>query len=498
MELVGIHPKTAQLAIQLQLADVESALQESDEGDQWTAWKTLQDELERALLLLQDQIFAMDLLRQDQDNRAVFAEFLREERQAEEDHDLACRLSGIADEHVTRSLSSKRDDMKRPLKTNDDHQDLNSTQNFDLLTEPLAIINAYEPTEHNTKLAAASGHDFYGKAGPSKSKAKGKERAKVSSDHDEHATHILCSACMEPYPRFDALELCCKRPTDDSTHAYCRTCLSDLIHTSLADTTLFPPRCCGKLLPISRCKQLCPPSLLAQYEDKQMELATPNPVYCSNRHCAKFIKPDNITADTAVCQACQKETCALCQNPRHNGVCPRDPSIQRLIEVANKEEWQRCPNCRTLVELTTGCYHMRCRCGTQFCYLCATLWKTCTCPQWDERRLLTNGKVENGPRSRIAMPEEGEIPELDPNIDILEDMRMRLATVAGGYAIANDEDADEDVSQFAGKCDHKWERTYGKHGERETCGICHHHLKFVNSCTRCMTRACNRCLNNRL
>ena len=359
MALVGIHPQTAQLAIQLQLADVESALQESDVGDQWTAWKTLQDELERALSLLQDQVFAMDLLRQDQDNRAVFSEFLREERQAEADHDLACRLSGIADEHLTRSLSSKRDDITQPLRTNDDDQDLNPMQNVDLPTETWAVINAYEPTEHDTKLAAASEHDLYGKAGPSKIKAKGKGRAKNSSNDDEHTTHILCSACMEQYPRFDALELCCKRPTEDSTHAYCRTCLSDLVRTSLADTTLFPPRCCGKSLPISRCKQLCSPLLMAQYEDKKMELATPNPLYCSNRHCAEFIKPDDVTADTAVCQACQKETCALCQNPRHNGVCPRDPSIQRLIEVANEEAWQRCPNCRTLVELTTGCYHMR-------------------------------------------------------------------------------------------------------------------------------------------
>ena len=171
MALVGIHPQTAQLAIQLQLADVESALQESDVGDQWTAWKTLQDELERALSLLQDQVFAMDLLRQDQDNRAVFSEFLREERQAEADHDLACRLSGIADEHLTRSLSSKRDDITQPLRTNDDDQDLNPMQNVDLPTETWAVINAYEPTEHDTKLAAASEHDLYGKAGPSKIKA---------------------------------------------------------------------------------------------------------------------------------------------------------------------------------------------------------------------------------------------------------------------------------------------------------------------------------------
>ena len=31
---------------------------------------------------------------------------------------------------------------------------------------------------------------------------------------------------------------------------------------------------------------------------------------------------------------------------------------------------------------------MTCRCRTEFCYLCHARWKTCQCPQWDERRLL--------------------------------------------------------------------------------------------------------------
>lgn len=202
--------------------------------------------------------------------------------------------------------------------------------------ETLTIMDIYKHIKHDIESAAAFNHDLYSEPGPSEFKGKGKGKAATDG---EHATHILCSACMELHPRFDALELSCKQSTEDSAHAYCRTCLSDLFHTSLADTTLFPPRCCGKFLPMPRCKQLCPPSLMAEYEDKQMELTTPNPVYCSNRSCAKFIKPCNITADIAVCQTCQKETCAICRNPRHNGVCPKDPSVQALIEVATKEEW---------------------------------------------------------------------------------------------------------------------------------------------------------------
>jgi hypothetical protein len=39
------------------------------------------------------------------------------------------------------------------------------------------------------------------------------------------------------------------------------------------------------------------------------------------------------------------------------------------------------------VELSTGCFHMTCRCKAQFCYLCAARWKSCACVQWNERRL---------------------------------------------------------------------------------------------------------------
>jgi hypothetical protein len=48
------------------------------------------------------------------------------------------------------------------------------------------------------------------------------------------------------------------------------------------------------------------------------------------------------------------------------------------------------------------------------------------------------------------------------------------------------------------ECHHRWERLYGKHDGFEICGICHHHLKFVNVCAKCKTKVCTRCLNNRL
>lgn len=97
------------------------------------------------------------------------------------------------------------------------------------------------------------------------------------------------------------------------------------------------------------------------------------------------------------------------------------------------------------------------------------------------------------------MPEEEEILEADPRLDVLSDIQLRLATVAGGFTIANNkEESDGDTDHLVGACHHRWERAYGKHGELEVCKICHYHLKFVNACVTCKTKVCNRCLNNRL
>lgn len=97
------------------------------------------------------------------------------------------------------------------------------------------------------------------------------------------------------------------------------------------------------------------------------------------------------------------------------------------------------------------------------------------------------------------MPEEGETLEADPSLDVLDDMQLRLATVAGGFAVAEQGEDDSDTADhLVGACHHSWERTYGGLGELQVCGICHAHLRFVNACTTCTTKVCNRCLNNRL
>lgn len=96
------------------------------------------------------------------------------------------------------------------------------------------------------------------------------------------------------------------------------------------------------------------------------------------------------------------------------------------------------------------------------------------------------------------MPEEEEVLEEDPSLEVLSDMQLRLATVAGGFAIVNEDEVNDGTDQFVSECRHRWEGLHGQKGEPEACGICKHHFQTVNICSMCRTKICTRCLNNRL
>jgi hypothetical protein len=93
------------------------------------------------------------------------------------------------------------------------------------------------------------------------------------------------------------------------------------------------------------------------------------------------------------------------------------PLDQRAVEdvklhnLAADKEWKQCPSCRRMIELAEGCNHMTCVCGTEFCYLCAALWRggraTCECPLFDdveeenEEQVRVDYEAER--RRRLAM-----------------------------------------------------------------------------------------------
>lgn len=97
------------------------------------------------------------------------------------------------------------------------------------------------------------------------------------------------------------------------------------------------------------------------------------------------------------------------------------------------------------------------------------------------------------------MPEEEEMFEENPVNDVFNDMNMRLAAVADGFAINyQDEGSHSEDGGGAGRCIHNWHRVYSKGSGLDVCGVCGWHLKFLNHCDACETQVCNRCLHNRM
>ena len=164
---------------------------------------------------------------------------------------------------------------------------------------------------------------------------------------------------------------------------------------------MFPPRCCGRPIPLQSVRSHLTRELIQLFEAKTIEFGTPNRVYCSNPRCSRFLAAqqgkamDHFSSRIRTCLApgCKAETCISCKAGVDRGtssfhVCQKDADNQDVLALAKQAEWARCPGCEALVELNLGCFHMTCRCKTEFCYRCQEKWKSCRCPQWDAQMPL--------------------------------------------------------------------------------------------------------------
>lgn len=213
-----------------------------------------------------------------------------------------------------------------------------------------------------------------------------------------------CVICGDSVRRSQSFDAPC-------SHSYCRVCLINLVEASTRDETLYPVRCCQQPLPVADFLLLLPSDLRSHFQAKSAEFATPptSRIYCPNQTCSEFLGSSSGRRSEITC-ACGTCVCSACKNRSHSHEdCAENVQTSAVKCLASQMGWQTCPGCHAIVELWQGCYHMTCRCSTQFCYLCAALWKTCDCRQWDDQRLLDDAerRVHNefGAREAAACPE---------------------------------------------------------------------------------------------
>jgi IBR domain, a half RING-finger domain len=279
-----------------------------------------------------------------------------------------------------------------------------------------------------------------------------------------------CNACYEE--NVQGVAFACD-------HQSCVECLRSLFRAVLRDTSLLPIRCCEIPIDTSIASALMRQEEFETLERRIAEFEAKRKMYCPS--CNTFINLDDIGNATDLACDCGAELCAVCATLAHpRRTCLENQSRQTVsdaavLELARREGWKQCPRCANLIELSTGCNHMTCRCGHGFCYVCLSPWaggrcSTGRCAVWDEHRLLeaADRRVQQNVGNRAVAPQ----------------VRARLVQ-REVRALANNE-----------TCHHRWSRQ----GHSGSCERCNFELRVygMRCQSGCGAMVCYTCAHHRI
>jgi hypothetical protein len=205
---------------------------------------------------------------------------------------------------------------------------------------------------------------------------------------------------------------------DGCLHRYCFSCMKQHVEVKLLNGML--PKCphegCNSELKIESCRKFLTPKLIEIMGHRLEEASIPvtEKIYCPHPDCSALMSKSEVLEyskrtlfDTAErlgvrkCAKCENLFCINCKVPWHSNMScldykRRNPyplaADAKLKTLADRNLWRQCIKCNHMIELATGCYHITCRCGYEFCYTCGAEWKnkkaTCSCPLWDDANIM--------------------------------------------------------------------------------------------------------------
>ena len=227
----------------------------------------------------------------------------------------------------------------------------------------------------------------------------------------------------------------------------CLDCLILLITRVVEDKDQYPVKLARKVV-LDYADHL-DATLLEQYKLKGIEHSTfpDERVFCS---CGKFIGrlivhregEEYIAVKTCPDTTCQRFSCLNCAAKLEDIAAiidhgcnetrqAKEEDKQKMLESNERgTKFQLCPNCSRPIQLTEACHHIKCPCGTEFCYLCGKAasersghWRQGRCPRY--------------PAQPARLPPARPLTEQDHR-DIangirpmLDDFNGRLAHMAG-------------------------------------------------------------------
>ncbi|XP_039816841.1 probable E3 ubiquitin-protein ligase ARI9 [Panicum virgatum] len=217
--------------------------------------------------------------------------------------------------------------------------------------------------------------------------------AEGAQQQQQQQHHHPCSICMEPMAPAAA-----HRGGAACAHAFCRACLSGHVRAKLESgggggggaVVRCPDASCAAAFDPELCRAALPPEVFERWCRALCEslFLGARRTYCPFPDCSEMMVADDGGGEECVtqseCQGCRRLFCARCGVPWHAGVSceefarlgegerARDDLL--LVEAAREGNWKRCPRCRFYVEKSSGCLHITCRCGFEFCYGCCKPW----------------------------------------------------------------------------------------------------------------------------
>ncbi|KAJ5710901.1 hypothetical protein N7488_005057 [Penicillium malachiteum] len=291
---------------------------ESHDTDLEISIQSMKDDIMAIQTSLQDEIMALSTsvaVAMDQD---VLASMREEERLAEQDRRYAAALSnGEETENATPT---------------------------------------YEPTEtdKNDDVVSAVMSDLMSRITIRDDQSNGEGSSRSHLPYQTAAGITECGSCLERFhdPGF----------TSACGHEFCLNCVRQMFLGAIKDEELYPPRCCGHVVPPGIALRVLQYGELSAFGERAIEWTAKDRLYCADPTCSKFIPPFAITDEIGTCPSCDKQTHLTCRSFAHPETdCPLDDVLHDVLKMAEEESWKRCFHCRTMVELHRGCNHITCR-----------------------------------------------------------------------------------------------------------------------------------------